>query len=679
MSKSYWLKGQTGNFSNAKEDTFDPRKRYVGIRLQQGVPLLDRDWNELEDIRRYEDLMLRRWYLGNGTPDNGFEISQDDSAADDFRIGTGRCMVDGFEAVNEPDKDGYRLYSEQKDLAALTIPPEGDRVGTVYLDAWIEEITGAEDHALKNSNDLNVETCVRHKVEWRVRVAEEGTGYDNDEYHHYYDLAEITWKDGKIIGVEDLRITNLTLASVSSVRDELEYARKGTVNRWIKGGEVECERSGDGYGFIIGEMRCIMGGRVIKFVRAEKSEEIKEGENCVILARTSGADIRPEIEFIVTRSNLLEWLNDWTSEKWMPAGYTEPVLKSTFTLPLYFFERPSKDENLKKRDLRHHGVLDRWLAELADKLDMVDADERRRYKVPLLRQTVFGEDVPSIPPIGVGLNPYDVAFDGAHIWVSNAKGGDVSKIDIATDKKEDVITGGQSPCGVAFDGKHIWVANRGSDSVGKIDITTNKVLKRVSIGGGTNPNPYGVAFDGTHIWASIENNDSVSKINITTNEVEDIVHVGNAPRGVAFDGTHIWVANNGDSTVSKIDITTDDVVATISVGNAPHGVAFDGTHIWITNTDSNSVSKIDIATNKVAATVPVGNAPHGIAFDGTHIWVANKKSDTVSKIDITTNEVEDPVPVGNKPHGVAFDGTHIWVANNGDSTVNKIPIWRGLR
>ena len=348
MSKSYWLKDQKGNFSNAKEDTFDPRKRYVGIRLQQGVPLLDRDWNELEDIRRYEDLMLRRWYLGNGTPDNGFEISQDDSAADDFRIGTGRCMVDGFEAVNEPDKDGYRLYSEQKDLAALTIPPEGDRVGTVYLDAWIEEITGAEDHALKNSNDLNVETCVRHKVEWRVRVAKEGAGYDKDEYHHYYDLAEITWKDGKIIGVEDLRITNLTLASVSSVRDELEYARKGTVNRWIKGGEVECERSGDGYGFIIGEMRCIMGGRVIKFVRAEKSEEIKEGENCVILARTSGADIRPEIEFIVTRSNLLEWLNDWTSEKWMPAGYTEPVLKSAFTLPLYFFERPSKDENLKK-------------------------------------------------------------------------------------------------------------------------------------------------------------------------------------------------------------------------------------------------------------------------------------------------------------------------------------------
>jgi hypothetical protein len=75
MSKSYWLKDdkQTGNFSNEKQDTFDPKKGYIGIRLQQGVPLLDRDWNELEDIRRYAEVMVRRYYIGDGTPDDGFK------------------------------------------------------------------------------------------------------------------------------------------------------------------------------------------------------------------------------------------------------------------------------------------------------------------------------------------------------------------------------------------------------------------------------------------------------------------------------------------------------------------------------------------------------------------------------------------------------------------------------
>ena len=40
-----------GNFSR---NTFDPNKNYVGVRLQQGVPLLDADWNEMDDAIRNE-------------------------------------------------------------------------------------------------------------------------------------------------------------------------------------------------------------------------------------------------------------------------------------------------------------------------------------------------------------------------------------------------------------------------------------------------------------------------------------------------------------------------------------------------------------------------------------------------------------------------------------------------
>ena len=40
-----------GNFSR---NTFDPVKDYVAVRLQQGVPILDADWNELNDVTRHE-------------------------------------------------------------------------------------------------------------------------------------------------------------------------------------------------------------------------------------------------------------------------------------------------------------------------------------------------------------------------------------------------------------------------------------------------------------------------------------------------------------------------------------------------------------------------------------------------------------------------------------------------
>jgi len=654
MSKSYWLEDQKGNFSNAKEDTFEPKKRYVGIRLQQGVPLLDRDWNEFEDIRRYEELMLRKWYVGNGTPDDGYKISVVEPPANDFKIAAGRCIVDGFEVVNDKDI----CYTEQADVKPLS--GGTDRVDTVYLDVWIEEVTSEEDDVLKNSQDVKVPTCVRHKLEWQVGVGEENKGKG---YHHYYNLAEIKWEDGKIIEVNDQRTTKLTLASV---KDELEYVRQATVNKWIKGGEIEYERSENGYKFVISEMLCIISGQGIKFVKVESTEAVKEGENCVILARANGANIQPEIEFIVTRKSLLEWLNSWAFEKGMPAkepGYVEPVLKSTFTLPLYFFERPSGTEELKETDLRHHGVLDTCKTELASRLD---ARERRMCKVPLLQQTIFGRAVP-VATIPVGNYPYEVAFDGAHIWVTNYNENSVSKIDIVTNEVVATVPVGTNPRGAAFDGAHIWVANSGDNSVSKIDVLA-EVAETVSVKG---ENPRGVAFDGEHIWVINFNDNSVSKIDRATNGVVATVPVGEKPRGVAFDGAHIWVANFKGNSVCKVDIYTNEVV-TVPVGDKPRRVAFDGAHIWVTNSGDNSISKIDIVTNEVVATVSVGKSPRGVTFDGTHLWVVHFDDNSISKMDILTNKEIVTVSVGKDPRGIAFDGKHIWVANSEDNSVTRI-------
>ena len=63
-----------GDFSRS---TFNQVKHYIGIRLQQGVPLVDADWNELEDIRRFEVQAFLRWFVGDGVPagNEGFQIT----------------------------------------------------------------------------------------------------------------------------------------------------------------------------------------------------------------------------------------------------------------------------------------------------------------------------------------------------------------------------------------------------------------------------------------------------------------------------------------------------------------------------------------------------------------------------------------------------------------------------
>src|SRR3954469_23422188 len=63
-----------GSFSR---DTFNRLKHYVGVRLQQGVPLIDADWNELEDIRKFELQAFLKWFVGDGVPagNDGFRIT----------------------------------------------------------------------------------------------------------------------------------------------------------------------------------------------------------------------------------------------------------------------------------------------------------------------------------------------------------------------------------------------------------------------------------------------------------------------------------------------------------------------------------------------------------------------------------------------------------------------------
>jgi hypothetical protein len=238
-NKSYWFEGdQKGNFSNNGKDTFDPKKSYTGIRLQQGVPLLDRDWNELEDIRRYQEMMLRRTYLGNGTPDDGFRISACNPAGMDFQISYGRFLVDGLEAVNWPNEyNSFSKYTAQKDepaLKTLSDNESGVFYYTVYLDLWIDEITGVEDSALNNKDDVKICTSVRHRIQWRVKVKEwvypDEPKIDTLAGHHYIKLAKIK-RSTKGITDNDITDIRSTWQSLEST----EQRFRSIINELLRG------------------------------------------------------------------------------------------------------------------------------------------------------------------------------------------------------------------------------------------------------------------------------------------------------------------------------------------------------------------------------------------------------------------------------------------------------------
>lgn len=232
-----------GNFSR---NTFDKLKHYVGVRLQQGVPLIDADWNEQEDIRKYELRAFLKWFVGNGVPkgNDGFRIQviplEAIPAENDFWIkggdgtpeGAGRCLVEGWDAINESDLNytAQPLFKNPA-LAAkwnvdpvprLTTPttptPTRYRTDTVYLDVWEREVDAEEDYEHLVNPKIGIETCVRLKREWVVRVAEGKTESPSPpEGHVFYPLASLRRKLGVAAidrhHIKDLRRSGLAVLS----------------------------------------------------------------------------------------------------------------------------------------------------------------------------------------------------------------------------------------------------------------------------------------------------------------------------------------------------------------------------------------------------------------------------------------------------------------------------------
>src|SRR5579864_2735828 len=76
----------------------DPAIRnYVGVRLQQAVPMVDADWNEEADIRRMELEFVLAHAIGNGVPagSDGFKIASA-GLPNNFSISAGIIFANGW-------------------------------------------------------------------------------------------------------------------------------------------------------------------------------------------------------------------------------------------------------------------------------------------------------------------------------------------------------------------------------------------------------------------------------------------------------------------------------------------------------------------------------------------------------------------------------------------------------
>jgi IPT/TIG domain len=202
------------------------QKGYVGLHVEQGVPILDRDLNLQHDLLAAIGRSLFTRYIGDGLAEaaDGFAVTALPSGQNkqDFRIaaaggGPGSFLVGGIEVTIPAPVN----YSDQAGVASLTTPaaPQPDpRLDTVYLDVFLVDVDGAADPELTNALDVGMQTSIRLRPAWVVRVAEGAPPPAPPAGHNFSVLAELRRPRGadtvEQSMIKDMRQRGLTMSDL---------------------------------------------------------------------------------------------------------------------------------------------------------------------------------------------------------------------------------------------------------------------------------------------------------------------------------------------------------------------------------------------------------------------------------------------------------------------------------
>ena len=157
-------------------NTFNPRKHFRRVLMQQGRVQLDADWNEQSAIVLHYLQSLAVDLIGPYAGPHGmvgFEIGPGEDVGKDFTIGPGRYYVNGILCENEIklDEKGQPVpvtYFTQPDFPDPSQLP--DLPYLVYLDVWEWHLTYIQDPEIREVALGGPDTASRAKIVWQVKV-----------------------------------------------------------------------------------------------------------------------------------------------------------------------------------------------------------------------------------------------------------------------------------------------------------------------------------------------------------------------------------------------------------------------------------------------------------------------------------------------------------------------------
>jgi uncharacterized protein DUF6519 len=156
----------------------DFRKRYGGLRMQQGRVLTDDDFNEAERLDAEDTRVTRLHVIGeSGSPDAGFSIQNlgpNAAGALTFQIAAGTLYLGGLRLEN-PAAESFELQKDWLPFVQLTdgipaVPLNTTRTDLAWIEAWQQNISAVEDSEIFEKALGGPDSAERLRTMRRVHV-----------------------------------------------------------------------------------------------------------------------------------------------------------------------------------------------------------------------------------------------------------------------------------------------------------------------------------------------------------------------------------------------------------------------------------------------------------------------------------------------------------------------------
>jgi peptide/nickel transport system substrate-binding protein len=255
--------------------------------------------------------------------------------------------------------------------------------------------------------------------------------------------------------------------------------------------------------------------------------------------------------------------------------------------------------------------------------------------------------------------PAAVAGGAGSLWVADATGPTVSRIDPENGSVDDRIQVAGEPGSIVAGGGAIWVASAVGGTISRIDPATDTVTQTVRLRGAS---AAAVAFGGGNLWVADPADETLIELEPGSGSVRRTLTLDLRPTALAIADGVIWVCDQSANIVEQIAVGSGATLATTHVGNGPAAIALGARGAWVANALDGTVSRIDADTAAVVATIPVGSNPSSLVAAAGSIWTANQASGTLSRIDPQRNRVAATVEIGGTPTSLIDDAGRVWAA-----------------